>query len=400
MGHVSIRKEKQEDLKTVILQKDMLLVLGAIFFVYVNLFNSLTILPLYVKNIGGSDFEAGLLSTIFTLSAVILRFFLGSLPDRLGRKLPLLVGSFVFATSSLLIWLAPNLVWQALARAYQAIGMATSLAAGSLVVSDLTPVKLRGSVMGIYRLVTVLAFMVGPFLALSLINNYGYDQYFISNALICFVSFGLVLFLRETPESKKKDVISPFSNTKLLFQNVTLTKTYIAMAIVASCYSVLITYVGIFAGSQAGIDNLGLFFTLFACIGGLAGILGGVASDYWGRSRVLWPAVSIFGIGLMVISFLSQLQGWALYFGAALSGIGFFGTRPILIAWVVDVADEKIAATALAMQENAIDGSYALSSFLFGLLTFHASYAVIYFFWGLVSALSPLFILKLFKAKI
>ena len=31
MGHVSIRKEKQEDLKTVILQKDMLLVLGAIF---------------------------------------------------------------------------------------------------------------------------------------------------------------------------------------------------------------------------------------------------------------------------------------------------------------------------------------------------------------------------------
>lgn len=66
----------------------------------------------------------------------------------------------------------------------------------------------------------------------------------------------------------------------------------------------------------------------------------------------------------------------------------------------MDVADEKIAATALAMQENAIDGSYALSSFLFGLLTFHASYAVIYFFWGLVSALSPLFILKLFKAKI
>lgn len=399
MGQVSVRKEKKEDLKTVMLQKDMLLVLGAIFFVYVNLFNSLTILPLYVKNTGGSDFEAGILSTIFSLSAVLLRFFLGSLADQQGRKIPLLIGSFAFATSSLLIWSAPNLIWQALARIYQAIGLATFLAVGSLVVSDLTPGKLRGSVMGIYRLVTVLAFMVGPFLALSLINNYGYDLYFIFNALICFVSFGLVLFLKQIPKSKSKNFISPFSNTKLLFQNITLTKTYIAMAIVASCYSVLITYVGIFAGSQAGIDNLGLFFTLFACVGGLAGFLGGVVSDYWGRSRVVWPAVSIFGIGLMIVSFLPWLKWWALYFGAALSGIGFFGTRPILIAWVVDEADEKVAATALAMQENAIDSSYALSSFLFGLLTFHASYSVIYFFWGLVAALSPLFILKLFKAK-
>jgi MFS family permease len=392
MDQLSVSKEKAGGLASVIMQKDMLLVLISIFLVYINLFNSLTILPLYVINIGGNDFQAGLLTTIFTLSSVVLRFILGSLADQRGRKLPLLVGSFVFATSSLLIWLAPNLFWQALARVYQAIGMATFLATGSLVVSDLTPGKFRGSVMGIYRLVTVLAFMIGPSFALSLINSHGYKMYFVFNALICFLSFVFILFLSETKKNWGQKPVSPFTNTKLLFNNISLTKAYVGIAIIASCYSVLVTYIGIFAQRYGAIDNPGLFFTLFACVGGFAGIFGGMASDRWGRSKVAWPAVSIFGLGLVVISFLPLLQGWALYLGAVLSGIGYFGTLPIFIAWVVDEAEEKIASTALAFQENVIDGSFAISSFLFVLATTYMGYPTVYLLWGLVAFISTLVI--------
>lgn len=397
MEQLPLRKAKKENLVAVVLQKDMLLVLIAIFFVYMNLFNSLTILPLYVLDTGGTDFEVGLLSTILTLSAVFLRMLIGSKADNWGRKLPLLIGSFVFGSSSLMIWLLPSLFWQVLTRMYLAIGMATFLSTGSLVVSDLTPIKYRGSVMGIYRLVTVIAFMLGPSLSLGLINNYGYNTYFIYNALICFFSFGVLWFIPEGRQSKSENRNSLFSNIQLLWENSSLVKAYLGIAIIASCYSVLITYISIFAQRYLGIDNSGLFFTLFAGVGCLAGILGGVASDRFGRSRIVWPTSSALGAGLVAIAFLPQLGSWSLYIGAVLAGIGYFGSLPIFIAWIVDEADVKIAATALAFQENAIDGSFALSSFLFGLFTLYANYSLIYLVWGLLSAAIPLYMLRISK---
>lgn len=66
----------------------VLFFMGALL-VFVNFFVSLTILPLYVLELGGSEFESGLQTTLFFLTAVLLRFYFGPLADRKGRKIPL-----------------------------------------------------------------------------------------------------------------------------------------------------------------------------------------------------------------------------------------------------------------------------------------------------------------------
>ena len=58
----------------------------AAFFVYVNLFVSITIFPQYAVEIGCTPLQSGLQNTLFFVTAVILRFYCGPYADRRGRK--------------------------------------------------------------------------------------------------------------------------------------------------------------------------------------------------------------------------------------------------------------------------------------------------------------------------
>ncbi len=143
---------------------EILTVYVSSFMFLLNLMLSLTIFPLYVQYRGGSDFIIGLQTGIFTLASVVLRLYFGPLADSVGRKIPLILGSFVFATVPIMVWLSPNFLIMSLARLYQAIGMATFLSAAGSAISEMVPVKKRSVAIGFYRAIAVSPFLIGPYI--------------------------------------------------------------------------------------------------------------------------------------------------------------------------------------------------------------------------------------------
>jgi len=142
--------------------RDLSLMFFAAFFVFVNFYTSVTVIPLYVIELGGDEFFAGLQGTVFFVSGVILRFYFGHLADRTGRKVPLLIGAFAFATTPLLLLLVSSCWMFIPIRIYQGIGLAAFLSSGSSFVADIVPRERLGSYMGAYRLVITLALLTGP----------------------------------------------------------------------------------------------------------------------------------------------------------------------------------------------------------------------------------------------
>lgn len=67
---------------------------GFVFFFMGNLFAAIAVFPAYSLSIGSTPFQAGLQNTIFALSSVAMRFFLGPVMDRKGPKLLMLIGIF------------------------------------------------------------------------------------------------------------------------------------------------------------------------------------------------------------------------------------------------------------------------------------------------------------------
>ena len=375
----------------ILLQKELNILFFSAFLIMLNLFTLLNLLPLYVVHNGGSAFSAGIQNAIFNISAVALRFYFGPIADTKGRKLLLLMGSFVFATAPLFIWVSHSYWLQIFARIYYAIGLATFLSSASSAVADYTPVQYRGIMIGLYRSILSIALMLGPSLGLKLINTSGYDALFIFSSGICFISFILIFFLPADKRTAQEISNEPVAQTsiRLLLKKPVLLRAYAGVSIISLSSGILFAYLTMYALSKGFIGNPGVYFTIFAGVGALTTACSGYLSDHFGRERVIYPSFICLGLGLSLLSIFSLDRSYLFYFSAVFSGIGHSSALASLIAWIVDHADDKARATALSLQESAIDMSMAFGAFLFGMGTIRLEMSTLYLLLGLITIVLP-----------
>lgn len=381
----------------VLLRKEIVLVSLAGFFIMTNLYILMNLIPLYIINIGGSELDAGIQSTVFNFSAVILRLYFGPLADSKGRKFPLLIGCFVFSTSPLITLIAPNLFFQILARIYQAIGIATFLSAASSTIADYTPEKYRGRVMGLYRALLTLSLIVGPTLGLQIVNNYNYQVLFISTSIIGAIGFILIGFL---PNEKRTDMSNSSKPRELasvmfrLIKNPKLLKAYLRIGTISFSYGILFTYLSAYVLEHSTIKNPGIYFTIFALVGIFSTAYSGYLSDLVGTEKIITPSIMCLGLGLASLCLLSLGFDYVFFISAILAGAGYSAAMATSITAIVDNSDEKVRATALSLQENSIDIFMASGTFLFGLGTTILEIPILYLILGLTIMVVPLTLKK------
>ncbi len=359
---------------------------------------SLTILPMYVKHIGGSDFAAGLQGTIFTIGGVVMRFFLGPLADRYGRLLPLRLGAFVFMTAPVLVWLSPNLWLMGAARLYQAVGLATYLASASSYVTDVTPDAFRGTALGVYRMIITFSMMIGPPLSVYFIRSGGYEAFFLFYSLVGAGAFlGVMTLPKEPPHAygsgaghsdiRLRDILT-------LFKVPTVSSSYIGILLGSAFGGILMTYVSLYVERYTEIPNPAFFFTLYAGIGALSSAGIGRLSDRYGRRTFVLPSMLAMAAGILLLVFLPRFPWMVFIVSALLAGVGYHAGLAIFVARVVDGADRRMKATALAFQESSIDLGISVGIFFFGLVSVFLSYPVLFASLACLAAVSPFLVLS------
>ena len=338
----------------------------AAYMVFVIFFTSLTILPMYVIELGGNEFDSGLQTTLFFIFAVILRFYFGPLADSKGRKLPLLIGTFVFATSGLFFMLSTEVWHLTLARLYQSLALATFLSSGSSLVADMAPLKLRGTYIGMYRLIITLGVLTGPVSALEVIKNHGYNYWFVLTFIGGIIALALIMLVKAPPLAVSAN--TRFMNSiYIVFKNRVLWPIYAGLALTSICYGAILTFASLYISQVSEAVNPGIYFTYFGISGVLANISAGYLSDRYGREAVVWPAAVILGVGLIVLAFVPIVPATIIISGL-LTGIGWSGGIAAFIAWLIDLIEDKMRGTVLSIQESIIDTFVALGSLVFGTL--------------------------------
>lgn len=372
------------------------LLFAAAFLFYVNLFVSITVLPQYAMAIGSTPFQSGLQNTLFFVTAVILRFYSGPYADRRGRKPPLLLGAFVFATTPLLL-LASSTVWMLiLARVYQAIGLATFLQSGSSLVADMAPEGKRGSYLGAYRLLVVLSVLFGPPAALSLVERSSFQVCFIGCSLIGFAAL-LMLCMVKTPPLPPGETLTSAGSVSIVLRNRRVWPLLSGIALASVSYSALLTYVILYISGASRIANPGVYFLYFGLAGIAANVCAGYLSDRFGRAAVAWPALILLGLGNLALAFVHTAPTLVII-SSVLAGIGVYGSMLVLIAWLIDVVDGKQRATALSLQENTIDLSFAVGTLFFGLAGSHFGFQTAFTAAGFL-VITPAILLLLNKSR-
>lgn len=371
MAAKAARKSYQREDK--IITRDFVFIWIANFFIFLGFQMTLPTLPIFIKELGGTDQMIGLIVGVFTFSALIFRPYAGHALETKGRGIVYLFGLSLFVVSVGTFGFVTSIGLLIVMRIIQGIGWGFSTTASGTIATDLIPVKRRGEGMGYYGMSGNFALALGPALGLMLVDIISFQQLFMLAA-----GLGLVAFLLSMNIKFKKVDESPDKTQVIRFD--LFEKTAINPSILL--FFITLTFGGIASflplhAAERGIPGIQYYFVFYAIFLMASRIFAGRIYDRKGDIYVIPPGVMLIFTAMLLLAWLPNST--TMIIAACLYGFGFGMVQPALQAWAVNAAPANRKGMANATFFSSFDLGVGIGAILFGQLAYLFSYASIYF---------------------
>ncbi|WP_346014146.1 MFS transporter [Sporosarcina sp. E16_8] len=343
--------------------------------VFIVFYGLVTTLPLYAIGVlNRTDEEAGLLMTVFLLSAIVVRPFTGKVLDVVGKRKMLWISLVIYLICTALYYFIQPFEGLLVLRFVQGIWFSIITTSTISIAADIVPIKRRGAGLGYFSMSTNLAVVLGPLIALSIIQSYSFDVLFI--ALSIFMVIGVVTSLSAPagviPE--KSDVRGKLSIGDL-FEKGAIPVALLG-SLIALSYASVLSYLSIYAQEKGLLALASTFFLVFAVVMLLTRPFTGRLFDEKGPQYVLIPGFIFFAIGLILLANMDSALSFLV--AGAFVGFGYGALVPSLQTLAVQSTKHERSGYATATFFTFFDLGLAIGSFVLGLIALHFGYQYVY----------------------
>ncbi len=282
-----------------------------LFFSNISAFN---LLPLYVKDLGGSVARIGWIMGVYSLAAIIFQPLVGRWVERFGIKRFLLLGGATgFLASASFAFLTELSPLFSLFRFLQGFGYSAFFIANLTLIAEIAPARHRAEAVAIFGISGLVTMGAAPALGELVIQAYGYPTFFVSASLF---SLGGLLVVGAL---KPPEIVPVDSNKreKVLRGNIFL--PLVISGIFGISIGTLFAFFPPFAKGVGGVERVGGFYIAYACSGIGLRLLGRRWADKWGRWQVVIPALLLYALGLFLLVWPGPLEA-QLWVGALTGG--------------------------------------------------------------------------------
>lgn len=329
----------------------------------------LPILPIFAKSIGADESTIGMVTGIFVVSAISIRPITGIMLDRIGRKSIFLIGLIIFIISVLSYNFISSLAIILLFRFIHGFGWGMANTASNTIASDIIPKTRFGEGMGYFGLSASLSMALGPAIGLFLIENFDFKAVFYLAGLLAIVSF-IMSFSIEYKEGEKEKT----KDKLVLFEKSSITPSII-MFFLTITYGTVVSFISIYA-PEKGIENIGLFFTVYAVSILLTRPIFGKIIDKFGFDYLMIPGIILVIISMVALSFAKTLAVFILI--GLIYGIGFGACQACLQTMAVIDAPPDNRGAANATFFTGFDSGIGIGSIIYGYLASNLGYSRMY----------------------
>ncbi len=320
-----------------VLQRNLLVLFATGLLFWASLASLLPILPLYIKQLGGSNHEVGIVMGAFAIGLLLCRPQLGQLADRRGRKLVLLIGLVVATIAPLGYLVSHTIPTLIVVRIVHGVSIAAFATAYSALIVDLAPVQHRGELIGYMSLVNPIGVALGPAIGGYLQSSLGYSPLFWMAATLAIVGLVCCQSQVHVPAQTSASEPSQTGDRQVFWQLLLSPRIRIptlTMLLVGIAFGTLSTFVPLFM-KEAGVTlNPGLFYTSAAIASFAVRLLAGRASDRYGRGRLLTLGLVLYTLAMFTL--WSAHSAPAFLAAGLLEGAGAGTFLPMMIALVGD----------------------------------------------------------------
>ena len=275
-------------------------------------------MPMYAASLGASGLELGIISGIFGVSSICIRFFTDNLVARLGKKKCLYLGLFFSLAAAAAYAYFISIAMLTAARIIQGLGFGLGSTFAAALAVDIIPSSRRGEGLGYFSTSNAVAMGIAPAAGVSLLTGLGSDALFgfsfltAALAMVCaFFSNESLSAIRRTRRMTKTKV----SWKNRFFESGTGFPAFFTMLFGFS-YGSVNTFVAMMA-QEAHIERAGLFFVVGTFFVFATRTFGGRVYDRKGPIWVLLPGIIAYafygtGAGLIMPSLMTWLFNAAL----------------------------------------------------------------------------------------
>lgn len=199
--------------------------------------------------------------------------------------------------------------------------------------------------MGLLGMIGSVGMAMGPAIGGIIAREYGLNAMFYFSSACGFAAAMIVIGMKETLTTKKDFHFSMLKiNREDLFEPRVILPCVI-MGLAMYAYGAMLTLIADM-GEHVGIHRKELLFTCFTLTSLAIRLVGGKASDKYGRPPVMVFSCVVIMIAMLMIA-VSETQGW-LIAAVCLYGLGQGSVSPTLLAWATDLSEERHKGRALA----------------------------------------------------
>ncbi|MEH7253163.1 MFS transporter [Neobacillus niacini] len=277
--------------------KDFILTSLSNLFLFFSFHLLTPILPVYVVEMGGDKFAAGMVVGIFTVSALVIRPFAGGALDILDQKKVLFFGLIVCALSVISYEWMVFVSFILVVRTVQGIGWGIVTTTYTTMVSDFIVAKRRAEGMGYFGLSINMGMAFGPLIGIWLMVEFGFNYVFLIAAISILLSMILSQFIHYQPKPFKKA-----NSEKVSFIEKRALLPAVMVMMVTLAHGGILSSLTLF-GQETGIINVGWFFLASAFSMMVSRPTAGKVADRIGKNFVIVPGALTLVIGLLILSY-------------------------------------------------------------------------------------------------
>jgi len=336
-------------------------------FVFMSFQMLIPTLPPYIKSIGASGTEIGLVTALFSIGAVLSRPFIGFMLEYKARKPLVLIGALMLLLITFLYPLSQVVVIFLAFRLIHGLAWGWSTTVNGTAAVDVIPNSRLGEGMGYYGLSITIGMIIAPSLGIFLFQVTSFTNLIYISGALGVIALILMASVRyQTPavvlNTKKEDL--KFSYLGSLVDKAGWFPAMLTLLINLG-YGTIVTFIVIF-GEERGIDQIFLFYLCNAILASLSRPVAGKWFDKRGPIGLVILTIFITFIGMWVLSFAHSNLMIAL--AGVLFGIGFGSLIPTLQSWTLSQTPANRRGVANGMFFSSIDLGIGLSGLIFGVL--------------------------------
>ncbi|MPZ92656.1 MAG: MFS transporter [Actinobacteria bacterium] len=339
-------------------------------------------LPRFIEGpLGGDDVAVGVGIAGFSLSAVLMRPFVGRISDAYGRRILIVSGGLLVGVSTLgLVW-ASSLPWLIFLRFMSGVGEAAFYVGAATIINDLAPDERRGEALSYFSLALFGGLAAGPIFGELMLERFGYDAaWHIATWTAVFAALLAVRLPDTRPEAVRSKGLQ--KGGRIVHPAGVLPGSVLASAILG--LAGFSTFIPLYA-LEIGLDGSRLVFGFFSAIVLGIRLFGARIPDILGARKAGRIALVTNTAGFLVMAMWAEPVG--LFVGTALFSVGQSLVFPALMSLALANAPAAERGAVVGTFTAFFDLAFGIGAISLGWVASQFGYSGVFFGAALAAAL-------------